>query len=113
MKIYFIAIVFLTVQFAYGQSANQKDIIEILNLALLQGELPDELINKSNPEFAPWTNAPFIVVKSDTSNYHAGDSTHVWIFADEQIFLYDIGYGLVPIRTTRKQGARRLRLQDC
>jgi len=108
MKILPITVAFLTFQFACGQSANQRDLVAILNLALMQGKLPDELINTSNPEIAPWTNAPFIVVKSDTTKHITGvtvapDRTHVWIFDYEQIFLLDIAYGLVPSKISRKE----------
>ena len=108
MKLFHIIVTLLTVQLANAQSANQKDLVDILNLALKHDKLPVELINKSNPDFAPWINAPFIVIKSDTSK-HLGtltvppDSTHVWIFDYEQIFLLYIGYGLVPLSITRNQ----------
>lgn len=108
MKILPIILTLVVIQFAKGQSANQTDLVEILNVALRHNKVPNELINRSNPELAPWTNAPFIVIKSDTTK-HLGtlmqppDSTHVWIFDYEQIFLFDIAYGLVPVKITREQ----------
>ena len=95
MKVFCVTIGLLTIHLANGQSSNQKDLTEILNLALQDNQLPNELIVKSNPKIAPWTNAPFVVVKSDSSmnlqrpEVHP-DSTHVWILDYEDIFLLDI-----------------------
>ena len=108
MKILSIIITLATIQFAIGQSANQRDLVDILNVALRDNKLPNELINKSNPTIAPWTNAPFIVIKSDTTKNLERlsvppDSTHTWIFDYEDIFMLDIAYGLVPLKIMREQ----------
>src|SRR5688500_13746483 len=98
MKILHIIIGLLTINRANGQSPNQKDLVEILNVALRDNKLPDELIMKSNPKIAPWTNAPFVVIKSDSATNVerlevAPDSTHVWIFDYSDIFMLDISFG--------------------
>ena len=108
MKILLTILSLTTVYIASGQSANQKDLVEILNVAFRDNKLPSELINKTNPGIAPWTNAPFIVIKADKSKSIERltvppDSTHVWIFNYTDIFELEISYALVPLRITRKK----------
>ena len=108
MKVLHVVIGLLTIHLVNGQTPNQKDLTEILNVALLDKKLPDELIVKSNPKMAPWTNAPFVVVKSDsTMNLERPDvppdSTHVWIFDYEDIFMLDIAFGLAPVSIVYEQ----------
>lgn len=97
----------MTINLANGQSLIQEDLIEILNVALWDNKLPDELIVKSNPKIAEWTNAPFVVIKSDsTTNLErqvTPDSTHVWILDYRDIFMLDIPFGLVPVSIVREQ----------
>jgi hypothetical protein len=111
MTIFTIVAVLLVVQAGKGQSANQKNLIEVLEVALLDSQLPSELVNWKNPDYTPWTNAPFIVVKADTAKnlrrlIAPSENNHVWIFESEEIHLYDIHYGLVP--TKIKKNGRRL-----
>lgn len=107
MKILLTILSLTTFSIASGQSDDQKDLVDILNIALTNKELPTELINTTNPKATPWTNAPFIVVKSDKSRNlerlkEPLDSTHVWIFDYEDIFISEIAYGLVPLDIKRK-----------
>ena len=44
MKILHIIIGLSTINIASGQSANQKDLVEILNVALRDNKLPDESV---------------------------------------------------------------------
>lgn len=108
MKILLTILSLATVYVASGQSSNQKDLVEILNVALRDNKLPNELIKTTNPGNAPWTNAPFIVIKSDKSKSIERlavppDSTHVWIFDYTEIFELEIAYALVPLKITRKE----------
>src|SRR5688572_20372581 len=108
MKVLHIIIGLLTINLANGQSPNQKDLVEILNVALRDNKLPEELINKSNPKIAPWTNAPFIVIKSDITKDlrrldRWPDDTHVWILDYEDIYMLDIASGLIPLSIIREK----------
>jgi hypothetical protein len=108
MKILLSIILLATFHLASGQPENQKDLVEILNIALRDNQFPNELIKATNPDIAPWTNAPFIVVKADKSiNLERlsvpPDSTHVWIFDYEDIFVLEISYVLVPLNISRKK----------
>lgn len=108
MKILLTILSLTTVYIANGQSANQRDLIEILNIALRDNKLPTELINSNNLEFAPWTSPPFIVIKADKSKglerpLEPADNNHVWIFDYTEIFELDIHYGLVVLDITRKK----------
>ena len=108
MKILPILILLTTVQITRGQSDNQRDLVNILELALRTDKLPNELIQKPIVEFAPWTKVPFIIVKSDLtknldSNFHPADSSHVWIVDYTHIFESELTCGLVPIDLTRRK----------
>jgi len=108
MKILPIVILLTTVQFASGQSQNQRDLVEILNVALRTDKLPTELIHKSVPKYAQWTNSPFIIVKSDTTKnldreFRPTDNSNVWIVDYPEIFELALTCGLVPLNLKRKK----------
>jgi hypothetical protein len=108
MKILLIIISLATVHTASGQGDNQKDLVDILNVALRDNKLPNELINPANPQMVTWTNAPFIIVKSDKEKnisrlLNPTESDHVWIIDYAEIFELSIPYGLVPIKIKRKK----------
>jgi hypothetical protein len=108
MKILLTILSLTTVYVASGQSANQKDLVEILEIALRIDRLPSELIQKPIENFAPWTKDPFIIVKSDSikhldSNFHPSDSSSVWIVDYTHIFESELTCGLVPLDLKRKK----------
>lgn len=108
MKILYLIIGLSIANLATGQSADQNDLVAILNAALRDDKLPDELKIKSNPKIAQWTNAPFVVIKSDSSKNIRRlevppDSTHVWIFDYSDIFMLDIPFGFIPLSIDRDQ----------
>ena len=108
MKILPFIILLTTVQIASGQSENQKDLVEILEIALLTDKLPSELIQKPIKKFTPGTNVPFIVVKSDStkdleSKFFPADTSHVWVVDYTTIFEFELTCGLVPVNLTRKR----------
>jgi hypothetical protein len=107
MKILPILILLTTVQIVRGQSENQKDLVEILEIALQLDKLPPELIQKPIEKFSSGTNSPFIIVKSDKSKsldkIYPADSSHVWVADYTQIFEFELTCGLVPLNLTRKK----------
>jgi hypothetical protein len=108
MKILVTFISLAIVHLSYGQSANEKDLVAILNVALLDNQLPGELIIKANPKIASWTNDPFIVIKSDKNKnlerlQGRPENSHVWIMDYTEIFELNIPCGLIPISIVRKK----------
>ena len=108
MKILLTIIALATVYTTSGQSNNQKDLVDILNLALQDNKLPTELINSTNPKMVSWTNAPFIIIKGDKEKNlnrlpKPLDNNHVWIIDYEEIFELAVPCGLVPLKITRKK----------
>lgn len=109
MRILLTLLVLTIVCVSKGQSVNQKDLIEIFNVALRKNKLPDELIHATNPKGAPWTNAPFIVIKADKSKgreriLEPTDTNHVWVLDYAEIFMLGIHHGLVVLGTTEMKG---------
>jgi len=108
MKILLTILALATVYIASGQSDNQKDLADILNVALRDNRLPTEVINTTNPAMVSWTNAPFIIVKADKEKDlnrlpNPPHNNHVWITDYEEIFEFSIPYGLVPLKIKRKK----------
>ena len=108
MKILPIIFLLTTVQIASGQSENQKDLTEILEIALRLDKLPIELLQKPIKKFTPGTNAHFIIVKSDTtknieSKFYPADTSHVWVVDYTSIFEFELTCGLVPLNLTRRK----------
>lgn len=108
MKILLTIIALATVCTASGQEDNQKDLVDILNIALRDSILPTELIVTKNSKSTPWTNAPFIVVRADKEKklnrlLNPPANNHVWISDYEEIFELAIPFGLIPLKITRKK----------
>ncbi len=108
MKILLLLITLTTSQIARGQSVNQRDLVDILEIAFRTEKLPSELIQKPIKKFTPGTNSPFIIVKSDStknleSKFYPADTSHVWVVSYTQIFEFELTCGLVPLNLTRKK----------
>ena len=85
---------------SYGQDV-QKEFSSILEMALSQKRIPELLVVDSDTLFADKVLERFIVVKATDQNKLSRSSTQpgdsrVEIWTDEDIFLHNITYWMIP-----------------
>jgi len=98
-----------------GQTLDQKDVVEVVKLALKQNKLPNELVPKLDTLFSRSLPDSFVVIKSDEKlgikRRYDDKPDKVMVWAGEDIFLYNIPYWLTLLEASRKKDKAVIRYE--